>query len=77
MTYPVHYLFCMSDLSSLLVAAENGVVSSLILWYPNKGGRGKLLYPDVIARDNNLERTDLETAMQGREYWNLKYIEVE
>ena len=52
--------------------AENEVVSSLVLWSGRHKGRGKLSYPDVISRDTNLERTDLEVAMKDREFWRKK-----
>ncbi len=46
--------------------ASEEIISSLLLWSPKIRTRGrKLSYPDVIARDTNLQREDLEAAMFG------------
>ena len=50
--------------------ASEEIISSLLLWSPKNTTRGrKLSYPDVIARDTNLQREDLEAAMLDREVW--------
>ena len=49
--------------------ADKEVISSLLLWSPRNRGRGKLSYPDVISRDTNIEKPDLERAMKDRVFW--------
>ena len=50
--------------------ASKEIISLLLLWSPNSRTRGrKLSYPDVIARDTDLRKEDLEAAMLDREVW--------
>ena len=50
--------------------AENEIISSLLLWTPTNQTRSrKLSYPDAIARDIGIDRTDLGTVMLDREIW--------
>ena len=52
--------------------AQKEVISSLVLWSQRHHRRGKLSYPDVISRDTNIEKTDLEAAMRDREFWRSR-----
>ena len=46
------------------------IISSLILWKPIPIGTRskKLAFPDVISRDTEINKLDLQTAMRDREH---------
>ena len=50
--------------------AENEIISTLLLWKPSRGNRGRTLsYPDVISRDTGIQKQDLSNAMMDRDFW--------
>ena len=53
--------------------AENEIISSLLLWTPSNQSRSRTLsYADIIARDANIDRQDLETVMRDRDVWRKR-----
>ena len=56
------------------------VVHKLILWEPKCGKntrrRPTRKFINQLTDDTNLDKEDLETAMNDREYWKNKVIEV-
>ena len=56
------------------------VVQQLILWEPrydkNTKERSARNFINQLTDDTNLDKEDLETAMNDREYWKNKVIEV-
>ena len=52
--------------------ATNEVVSSFVLWKPKPNGRrsNKLSYPDTLARDSQIAKSELGTAMQDQGTWS-------